>query len=67
MKQKSDFRRLHEQESCFLIPNLWDAGTARILASLGVFCVGDNKRGDGVCLGSVRWAGVTKSHIGALP
>ena len=35
MKQKSDFRRLHEQESCFLIPNPWDAGTARILASLG--------------------------------
>ena len=35
MKQKSDFRRLHEQEGCFLIPNPWDAGTARILASLG--------------------------------
>ena len=33
MKQKSDFRRLHEQEGCFLIPNPWDAGTARILAS----------------------------------
>ena len=35
MKEKSHFRRRDEQEGCFLIPNAWDAGTARILASLG--------------------------------
>ena len=29
------FRALHEREGAFLIPNPWDAGTARILALLG--------------------------------
>ncbi|HEU4420163.1 MAG TPA: isocitrate lyase/phosphoenolpyruvate mutase family protein, partial [Planctomycetota bacterium] len=28
------FRRLHEQ-GCFVMPNPWDAGTARSLAQLG--------------------------------
>lgn len=29
------FRTLHEQDHAFIIPNPWDAGTARILAHLG--------------------------------
>ena len=29
------FRALHEQDHAFIIPNPWDAGTARILAHLG--------------------------------
>jgi 2-methylisocitrate lyase-like PEP mutase family enzyme len=29
------FRSLHEREGAFIIPNPWDAGTARILAYLG--------------------------------
>ena len=29
------FRALHERDGAFLIPNPWDAGTARLLASLG--------------------------------
>lgn len=29
------FRALHERDNAFVIPNPWDAGTARILASLG--------------------------------
>ena len=29
------FRALHERDSAFIIPNPWDAGTARLLASLG--------------------------------
>ncbi len=29
------FRRLHEQEGAFIIPNPWDIGTSRILAHLG--------------------------------
>lgn len=29
------FRALHERESAFIIPNPWDAGTARLLANLG--------------------------------
>ena len=30
-----DFRALHEQERAFIIPNPFDAGTARLLAHLG--------------------------------
>src|ERR1700731_2295321 len=29
------FRALHERPGAFMIPNPWDAGTARLLASLG--------------------------------
>jgi 2-methylisocitrate lyase-like PEP mutase family enzyme len=29
------FRALHQRPGCFLIPNPWDAGTAKILAGLG--------------------------------
>jgi 2-methylisocitrate lyase-like PEP mutase family enzyme len=29
------FRALHESESAFIIPNPWDVGTARLLATLG--------------------------------
>jgi 2-methylisocitrate lyase-like PEP mutase family enzyme len=29
------FRALHERDHAFIIPNPWDAGTARLLASLG--------------------------------
>lgn len=31
------FRALHEQKQCFMIPNPWDVGSARILEGLG-FC-----------------------------
>jgi 2-methylisocitrate lyase-like PEP mutase family enzyme len=29
------FKALHEREGCFVIPNPWNAGTARMLAALG--------------------------------
>jgi 2-methylisocitrate lyase-like PEP mutase family enzyme len=29
------FRALHERPGAFVIPNPWDAGTARLLAALG--------------------------------
>ena len=29
------FRALHERPGVFIIPNPWDAGTAKLLASLG--------------------------------
>ena len=35
-KEKADrFRALHQQDHAFIIPNPWDVGTARLLASLG--------------------------------
>ena len=51
MKEKSHFRRLHEQEGCFLIPNAWDAGTARILASLGYSALATTSAGMAFALG----------------
>jgi len=33
-ERRADFRRLHER-GCFVIPNPWDVGSARMLASLG--------------------------------
>jgi 2-methylisocitrate lyase-like PEP mutase family enzyme len=33
-ERRSEFRRLHEK-GCFVIPNPWDAGAAKILAGLG--------------------------------
>ena len=29
------FKALHERDSAFVIPNPWDAGSAKLLASLG--------------------------------
>src|SRR5205085_9061522 len=35
-KQRAEsFRALHEREGAFVIPNPWDAGSARLLAALG--------------------------------
>jgi len=35
MTKNSPFRQMHSQDGCFIIPNPWDIGSARILASLG--------------------------------
>ena len=34
-QKAADFRALHEREGAFIIPNPWDAGTARLLTHLG--------------------------------
>jgi 2-methylisocitrate lyase-like PEP mutase family enzyme len=34
-EKANQFRRLHERNSTFIIPNPWDAGTARLLEHLG--------------------------------
>src|SRR5437773_11721040 len=34
-KRAEAFKALHERDGLFVIPNPWDAGSARILASLG--------------------------------
>ena len=35
VEKAATFRALHERPGAFIIPNPWDAGTARLLASLG--------------------------------
>ncbi|ANT52213.1 isocitrate lyase/PEP mutase family protein [Mesorhizobium amorphae] len=45
------FRRLHEQPGAFVIPNLWDVGTARILAAMGFRALATTSAGMAFSLG----------------
>src|SRR6266571_8513361 len=45
------FRALHERDSAFIIPNPWDAGTARILAHLGFEALATTSMGYAFSLG----------------
>lgn len=47
------FKALHEREDAFVIPNPWDAGSARLLAGLGFEALAD--------------AGVKRISIGGAP
>ncbi len=54
------FRALHQRPGCFLIPNPWDAGTARILAALGYEALATTSLGVANILGR---AGVTREQV----
>jgi len=56
----ASFRALHERPGCFLIPNPWDAGTARILAGLGYEALATTSLGVANILGR---AGVTRDDV----
>jgi len=45
------FRALHEKPGAFVIPNPWDAGSARILASLGFKALATTSKGHAYTLG----------------
>jgi len=45
------FRELHERESAFIIPNPWDAGTARLLARLGFEALATTSAGHAFSMG----------------
>ena len=47
------FRKLHERPGAFIIPNPWDAGTARLLASLGFEALATTSLGLANMLGRV--------------
>ena len=47
----SIFRALHERESAFVIPNPWDAGTARLLAYLGFEALATTSAGHAFSVG----------------
>ena len=52
--QKADaFRALHERAGAFIIPNPWDAGTAKLLASLGFEALATTSLGLANMLGRV--------------
>jgi 2-methylisocitrate lyase-like PEP mutase family enzyme len=53
--QKAEaFRALHERPGAFIIPNPWDAGTARLLASLGFEALATTSLGLANTLGRVN-------------
>ena len=45
------FRALHERAGCFVIPNPWEAGTARLLAGLGFEALATTSAGCAFLLG----------------
>ncbi|MGR8918892.1 MAG: isocitrate lyase/PEP mutase family protein [Gammaproteobacteria bacterium] len=51
------FRALHEAPGCFVIPNPWDAGSARILAGLGFAALATTSAGLAFALGRRDGAG----------
>ena len=51
MTKGAAFRALHQQEGAFIIPNPWDAGTARILAALGFPALATTSAGMAFSLG----------------
>jgi 2-methylisocitrate lyase-like PEP mutase family enzyme len=52
------FRALHERPGAFIIPNPWDAGTAKLLASLGFEALATTSLGLANSLGRPDGAGV---------
>src|SRR5262245_123980 len=52
------FRALHERPGTFIIPNPWDAGTAKLLASLGFEALATTSLGLANMLGRPDGAGV---------
>lgn len=54
------FRRLHERPGAFVIPNPWDAGTARVLAGLGFEALATTSSGLAFTLGRRDAEGVVR-------
>lgn len=59
-EKTASFRALHQRPGCFLIPNPWDAGTAKILAGLGYEALATTSLGVANNLGR---AGVTREQV----
>jgi 2-methylisocitrate lyase-like PEP mutase family enzyme len=60
MEKATLFRALHERPGAFIIPNPWDAGTARLLAAMGFEALATTSLGLANMLGSV---GVSRDAI----
>jgi 2-methylisocitrate lyase-like PEP mutase family enzyme len=56
------FRSLHEGPGAFVIPNAWDAGSAKVLASLGFAALATTSSGYAMTLGR-RDGGATRAEV----
>jgi len=54
------FRALHEREQLFVMPNAWDAGSARFLAAAGFAAIGTTS-------GGVNWSMGREDYVYAVP
>jgi 2-methylisocitrate lyase-like PEP mutase family enzyme len=50
-EKAADFRAMHEGQAAFIIPNPWDAGSARVLAALGFKALASTSSGFAFTLG----------------
>jgi 2-methylisocitrate lyase-like PEP mutase family enzyme len=57
------FRELHEREGAFIIPNPWDAGSARALAGLGFEALATTSSGLAFVFGRSDGAVSLKEHL----
>lgn len=57
LKKAQAFRALHERDGAFIIPNPWDAGTAKLLAALGFEALATTSLGLANALGRVDGTG----------
>ena len=62
MEKAKRFRELHNREEAFLIPNPWDAGSAKILESIGFQALATTSAGLAWSLGE-QDAETSKDHI----
>jgi 2-methylisocitrate lyase-like PEP mutase family enzyme len=63
------FRALHERDQAFIIPNPWDIGTARLLASLGFEALATTSAGYAFSLGKrdgTMGRAETMAHLAAI-
>ena len=64
VEKAAAFRALHERSGAFMIPNPWDAGTARLLASLGFEALATTSLGLANSLGRVDGTnGVSRAQV----
>jgi 2-methylisocitrate lyase-like PEP mutase family enzyme len=63
-RSKADaFAALHQRPGCFIIPNPWDAGTAKMLTTLGFEALATTSAGLAFALGKIDGAGtVTRNE-----
>jgi 2-methylisocitrate lyase-like PEP mutase family enzyme len=57
-QRAAEFLKLHQREGLFLLPNAWDGGTARLLASLGFEAIATTSAGLAFALGRPDGEGV---------
>lgn len=58
------FKALHEGAGCFVMPNAWDAGSARLLASMGFQALATTSAGYAFCAGKRdSFAGLSRGEI----